>query len=238
MSFIITPDQLQINEFKEQSFADRYKDYSLSSIGTVRTLKAIKDLYKLKNATSPSELTKTVESNIGTAIGGMGLVRIIPSTKDAFSAVKAVSEEKGDIERKVGVAIRDVTDAIASVGNATSFLSHEPVFRGIANAADLVSDSADLAVSYSDWSKVSHFQDGGKETVKNAIEHTRNYYWLRTAKAFTSVVAAILSLGMIFSGMKVLAAAAITFFSVASNFIAIRRDLLRTEGEHRLIQVS
>jgi len=225
------------NEKAGLSFPDRFTEYSGKAIGAFRDLQVIKGVANLWDSFNPSPVASKLATSAGVATSALGLVRLPSATQDAVKAITNLSVDDGvSVERKSAVAVKDVTEAVASWVYSTIFITGNASLIGVARFADLASDGADLGISLNDYNKAANCESVATGEAKNAFTHTKNYNMLRIAKAVTSVVSAILAVFLLLTGAQLFSVVAMTALSITSTLLAIRRDLYNDQGDYKVIK--
>lgn len=226
------------NEKAGKSFLGHFGDYTGKAIGAFRALQVIKGVSKLWNEVVPnhSPVVKSLENGTGAAMAGLGIVRLPSATSDAVGRVVDLAKDNGvSIDRKVGLAIKDVTDAVTTWIFSAMFLTGKATFVPVAQFADLAGDTADLAISAADYKKAAACEAASSGDIKEAFTHTKNYNMLRIAKAVVSVVSALLAVMSLLAGAQLISTVSLILISLTSALLAIRRDVYKDEGRFQVI---
>lgn len=213
----------------------RVVDYAGKSSGSARMLGAIQKTARLGTeiasevGLSPSPVLKQLDVQIGIGMGALGMMRLPSVTSSAIQSLQS-----GNVVQ----AIRDTTDAAAVYGNAVSFITGNPVLRPAAQTFDLVSDIADFPLSVTGHSKVSALLEDTQATglVKEALTHSKDYYFWRTLKNITSIATAIFGFVLVAAGIPPIPTIAFIILALVANLVAIRRDLHLDLGQFNVIQ--
>ncbi len=169
-------------------------------------------------------------------MSGLGIVRLPSATKDAVDRVVDLGKDNGvSFGRKIGLAIRDVTDAISTWIYTGIFLTGKATLLHVAQFADVAGDTTDLTLSAVDYKKAADCEAAASGDVKEVFAHTKNYNMLRVVKAIVSLVAGILAVMMFISGAFTVSVAALVLLSLTSAFLAIRRDIYKDQGRFPVI---
>lgn len=226
------------NEKTGKSFLGHFGDYAGKAYGAFRVLQVVKGVSKLWNEVVPnsSPVVKNLENGAGAAMSGLGIVRLPSVTSDAIGKVADLAKDTGvSVDRKVGLAIKDVTDAITTWIFSAMFLTGKAAFVPVAQFADLAGDTADLAISAADYKKAAACEAAASGDIKDAFTHAKNYNMLRIAKAVVSVVSALLAVMSLLAGAQLVSTVSLILISLTSALLAIRRDIYKDEGRFNLI---
>ncbi len=205
--------------------------------GSARVISALQKAAKLGTQIPgafgyvPSPTLQRLDTHTGTALGVLGITRIPSATSEALKSLQGGHAVE---------IVRDTTDAMAVYANAISFVTGNTPLRTVASAFDFTSDVADAQQSITDMTKASELLDDSRVTglVKEAIIHSRDYYFWATLKAVGSVATAIFGFMLVAAGAPLSLTIALTTLALATNLIAIRRDIHRDLGQFKVIEFN
>ncbi len=231
------------NEKAEDSVFDRAVDYTNEAKGAYRTLQVVQKTAKLGNEIGkegwlpPSPVLGHLDHKAGIGASALGLARLPSATKGAIESLSALKQNDNGIGigRKVGKAIRDMMDAIASYSYAAVFIKKNPTIQTVAQVTDLTSDLADLQISASNYLQASKLESKATGEVKNALSHSRKTFLWRVAKDVSGIAAASLGFVSLAFGAPLMPAIAWIIVSLSTTLIAIARDVHKDIGTYKVI---
>lgn len=241
---VITLNQKWLEENGNKKAGDtplqRASDYCASTNGTVRAFQALGKSVKLgyECGIQPTPHTTRLVANLGIATSAIGLARLPTVTQDALDSFSALTDDKNpaDSSRKIASGVKNITDAAATYLNAASFITGNSTMIPIAQALDLSSDSAELHLSVSDYTRAAQLELDAPGKVKEAVTHSKNYYLLRLIKAITSVASGIIGLSLLTFGGPLLPSLALIVLSLSTTIFAILKDIYANTGTYNIIK--
>ncbi len=229
------------NEAAGQSSVRQFLEYTNETTGFFRCAQILKGVLKIRNEMGypESSVTKELDNAAGGTMALLSLGRLPAATEGAYKAVSHFTQDNGmTTGRKIGLLFKDAGDAISAWANATMFFTGNLALKEVSRVSSLSSETADLTLSAVDYRQASTLEASATGEVKKVFTHTKNYYWLRIAKAVVSVTLALLAAAFVYMGITLLSALAISALSLAAVFLAIRRDLYKEEGEYKVISFN
>jgi hypothetical protein len=180
---------------------------------------------------------KSLDQNLGTAIGALNFTRLHIVTADAIKAVYLMGKTKAQdgigFARRAVMAVRDMLDAVAAYGYALTFIKQNPGIKMVAETADFTATSADLGLSCANYRKAQSYEQTSGLTMgmKNALSHTKRFHLLGIVKNVTSIAAVILGFSLLYTNATLIPAMILTIISLTSTIFAIKKDLHESKGQ-------
>lgn len=220
----------------EQRFIDWYGDFTKDLSGTSRTLEVIGKVARIGNELRPTETLQRIQEGAGTALTSFGLVRIPLTTKDALQSIYALVENDGlGLNRKISIAAKAVMQMLAAWASAIFLLTAFAPLRLITNSAFLGAEVTDFSHSLSDYSKASELSKTANGAIKEAVDHSRNYYFYRALKNTAGVANGAIALIALAFDVTLLPAIGLAFLSLGVTLLAMKRDFCRDSGTYSVI---
>lgn len=228
----ITQNWLNENANVDQHYMSHLVNYTDSATGAKTCMETLQKSIQLIGEIRPMEGLRRWDSMLGTGISAFTLTFLPGATQDAVHSLGAVNQEEG---RTVWNAIRDTSDAIISYCSCATLFSQNPLIGRVSQIAEGIYDSTDLHLSYSDYYKAAEMEEHATGEVKKVFSHSKDYYWLRIARAVVSIAAMILGLFLVISGVQWISGIALIALSLASSLFAILRDTHKNSGKYSVI---
>lgn len=251
MTLIIDQNWIEKNKNPklDQSPTDWAIEYSGKTSGSLHMLKAMQKT--LSFACSAIEaLGQHVSvtwwrfaSNLRTGSYAMGFPSLPFSTSRFIQSISDlwVDGDGVPFQRKVANAAMSTFYTITSYAYCITFIQPNPVIENVAKITSFSGEVIEVGTTYSDYCKASELEEKADGHIKEALSHSKYYYFLKTIKSVMSIVGTILAplaLLLLIWGFGHIPLLALSALSLIGAFLSIRADYLKKEGAYKVISFS
>src|SRR5438105_10765562 len=234
MTIVIDQNWLEKNKNTkvDQPASEWVVEYGGKTSGALHMLKAMtKTLYFVYSiletlGQSVSKTWKKFASNLRTGSYAMSFPGLPFTTSSWIKSVSKLNEEDGTpFRRKIANAAMSTLYTISSYAYCITFIQRNPVIESVAEIASFSGSVIEVGNTYSDYCKVHELEEKAQGQVKEALSHSKYYYFLKTVKAIISVVGSILAplgLVLLFLGFGNIPLLAFSTLSFVGAILAIR----------------
>ncbi|MBX7066742.1 MAG: hypothetical protein K1X28_05885 [Parachlamydiales bacterium] len=223
----IDQNWLNLHRRQEQSFVPALLEYQKSTSGARTLLETAHKTIQLTSQAMPSAELKGAEALLGSSINILASTFIPTSTWDALTSLSNFGWN----------SIREFADAVLNYCSCASLFTENPLVGRISQVAEGSYDLSDLHLSYTDYCKASDLEGSANGEVKNVFTCTKNYYWLRTARAVASIAAMVLGLFLL-AGAQWISGIAVITLSLTASLFSTLRDTHEISGKYPILKLD
>lgn len=200
-------------------------EYQKSASGARTLLETVNKTVQLTAAAMPTPELRAAETVLSSGINILAATFIPGSTKDALNSFAGFGWN----------TVREFADAILNYCSCAALFTENPLVGRISQVAEGAYDTSDLSLSYADYCKASEMEENAHGEVKNVFTHTKTYYWLRTARAVTSIAAMVLGLFLL-AGAQWISGIAVIAISLTASLFSTLRDTHEISGKYPIVK--
>ncbi|MBU6383551.1 MAG: hypothetical protein KGQ49_04940 [Verrucomicrobia bacterium] len=228
----INPAWLDQNRREPVGFPAAVVSYGKTTSGAQTLMTAAQRTIRLAGLMVPSLGVSALELPLGKASDLLSVFFLPGVTKDVANSL---SELEYGHERKILNAAKNAADATSTWCTAASLISSHEAIGHVSKISDGIFDGADLRLSYQDYRKSAELEGAATGEIKELFTHSKDYYWLRIARAVASIASMILGIVALATAHWVIGAALVCI-SLISVMFSIIRDTHEISGKYPILK--
>lgn len=235
---VINQTWLNDNAIAARPFGDRLVGYLATPVGLFRQAQLIRGVSKILSEI-PSPIADNAKEMLGFANGCLSILSLLGlqmTARDMVDGTTQLRDFQIALIRKVGILFKDVVGNVTPWLSAGMALSGSLAFKNVVVIADMASDAADLGMAISDCRKAARLETQATGEAQRALNHSKNYYLLKTAKLVASFAGKAVSIAFVYAQITLVSIVALTAFSLFTLSLAASSEIYKEAGPYKVIK--